>query len=167
MWAAQRISASLATSDGWMAIGPAPSQLVWPFRVTPSPVLVSASSTTEATSAGQAKLITLQSYFCEEYAYFVSRLKALGLFDSTVAILATQNGNSTESGFSKETHDRHNAMFMLTGRGGGYFNSLGKVVDCNDRSHNDLYVHMANAFGLKVQTIGTAAWNQGPLPGVI
>jgi hypothetical protein len=117
-------------------------------------------------SAGQAKLITLQSYFCEEYAYFVSRLKALGLFDSTVAILATQNGNSTESGFSKETHDRHNAMFMLTGRGGGYFNSLGKVVDCNDLNHNDLYAHVAKAFGMN-PIVGMPAWNKGPLPGVV
>jgi hypothetical protein len=118
-------------------------------------------------SAGQQKLIKLQSYFAEEFAYFVGRLKTLGIYDSTTTLLATQNGNSTETGFSKENHDRHNAWFVLSGRGGGYFNSLGKVVDCADRSHNDLYVHMAKAFGLKVDTIGTAAWNQGPLPGVV
>ena len=40
--------------------------------------------------------------------------------------------------------------FVLSGKGGGYFNSLGKVVDCGDRFHNDLYLHMANAFGMKV-----------------
>jgi hypothetical protein len=117
-------------------------------------------------SAGQAQLIKLQSYFCEEYAYFVGKLKTLGLFDSTVALLATQNGNSTESGFSKETHDRHNAMFMISGRGGGYFTSLGKVVDCNDRNHNDLYAHIAKAFGMD-PVVGMPAWNMGPLPGVV
>ncbi len=118
------------------------------------------------TSAGQAKLIQLQSYFCEEYAYFVGKLKTLGLFDSTVALLATQNGNSTESGFSKETHDRHNAMFMISGKLGGYFNSLGKVVDCNDLNHNDLYAHIAKGFGMN-PVVGMPAWNKGPLPGVV
>ena len=118
-------------------------------------------------SAGQQKLIKVQSYFAGEFAYFVNKLKALGAYDSTTTLLATQNGNSTETGFSKENHDRHNAWFVLAGKGGGYFTSLGKVVDCNDRNHNDLYVHMAHAFGLKSPTIGLAAWNQGPLPGVV
>jgi hypothetical protein len=119
------------------------------------------------TSAGQQKLVKLHSYFAEEFAYFVGKLKALQLYDSTTTLWATQNGNSTETGFSKENHDRHNALFVLSGRGGGYFTSLGKVVDCGDRSHTDLYVHMARAFGMKVDSIGTPAWNQGPLPGVI
>jgi Protein of unknown function (DUF1552) len=118
-------------------------------------------------SAGQATLIKLQSYFCEELAYFMGKMKTFGLFDNTVAILGTQNGNSTESGFSKETHDRHNAMFILAGRGGGYFNSLGKVVDCNDLAHTDLYHHVANAFGYKGNTFGNPAWSKGPLPGVV
>jgi hypothetical protein len=119
------------------------------------------------TSAGQQSLIKLHTYFSTEFAYFIQKLKTLDLFDSTVTLWATQNGNSTETGFSKENHDRHNALFVLAGRGGGYFKSLGKVVDCNDLYHNDLYLHMANAFGLKANTIGMAAWNRGPLPGVV
>ena len=118
-------------------------------------------------SAGQAKLIKLQSYFCEEYAYFLEKLKMYGIFDSTVALLATQNGNSTESGFSVENHDRHNALFILSGGGNGYFPSRGKVVDCDDRNHNDLYVHMAKAFGAAMNTVGQPSWNRGPLPGVV
>ena len=116
-------------------------------------------------SAGQQKLISCTAISSEEFAYFISKLKALNLFDSTTTLWATQNGNSTESGFSKENHDRHNALFVLSGKGGGYFNSLGKVVDCSDRVHNDLYMHMANAFGLKVNTIGNAGLEQGPATG--
>ncbi len=119
------------------------------------------------TGAGQQTLIKLHTFFSADFAYFIGKLKALDLFDSTTALLATQNGNSTETGFSKENHDRHNALFVLAGRGGGYFKSLGKVVDCNDAAHNDLYVHMANAFGLKVSTFGKADWCKGPLPGVV
>jgi hypothetical protein len=118
-------------------------------------------------SAGQATMIKLQSYFCEEFAYFVGKMKTLGMFDSTVALMGTQNGNSTESGFSVETHDRHNAMFMISGHGGGYFPTLGKVVDCNDLAHNDLFHHVANAFGMKMPVYGNPAWGKGPLPGVV
>ena len=88
-------------------------------------------------------------------------MKTMGMFDSTVALMGTQNGNSTESGFSVETHDRHNAMFMISGKGGGYFNSLGKVVDCNDLAHNDLFHHMANAFGMKMADLRQPGLEQG------
>ena len=58
-------------------------------------------------------------------------------------------------------------MFMISGRGGGYFTSLGKVVDCNDLAHNDLFHHVANAFGMKMPVYGNPAWGKGPLPGVV
>jgi hypothetical protein len=117
--------------------------------------------------SGQQVLVKFHTFLSNEYAYFIQKLKALDLFDSTVTLWGTQNGNSTETGFSKENHDRRNALFILSGKGGGYFTSLGKVVDCNDLAHNDLYVHMANAFGMKVNTIGKPEWCKGPLPGVV
>ena len=52
-------------------------------------------------SAGQQKLIKLHTYLSEEFAYFIGKLKALNLFDSTTTLWATQNGNSTETGFSQ------------------------------------------------------------------
>jgi hypothetical protein len=119
------------------------------------------------TGAGQQTLIKLHTYFSSEFAYFIQRLKTLDLFDSTITLWGTQNGNSTETGFSKENHDRRNALFVLAGRGGGYFKTLGKVVDCNEAYHNDLYLHMANAFGMKVATIGRPDWCKGLLPGVV
>jgi uncharacterized protein DUF1552 len=117
--------------------------------------------------AGQQTLIKLHTYFSSEFAYFIQKLKTLDLFDSTVTLWGTQNGNSTETGFSKENHDRRNALFVLSGRGGGYFKTLGKVVDCNEAYHNDMYLHMARAFGMQVNTIGKAEWCKGLLPGVV
>jgi hypothetical protein len=117
--------------------------------------------------AGQVPLIKLHTFFSGEIAYFIQKLKTLDLFDSTTMLWGTQNGNSTETGFSKENHDRRNALFVIAGRGGGYFKTLGKVVDSNEASHNDIYVHIANAFGLKVNTIGKPEWCKGPLPGVV
>jgi hypothetical protein len=40
-------------------------------------------------------------------------------------------------------------------------------VDCNEAYHNDLYLHLANAFGVKTTTIGRPEWCKGLLPGVI
>ena len=117
--------------------------------------------------AGQQTLIKLHTYFSSEITYFIQKLKTLDLFDSTQVLWATQNGNSTETGFSKENHDRRNALFILSGRSGGYYKTLGKVVDSNEAYHNDLYLHMANAFGVKTTTIGKAEWCKGLLPGVV
>lgn len=117
--------------------------------------------------SGQQTLIKFHTFLSNEIAYFIQKLKALDLFDSTQVLWATQNGNSTETGFSKENHDRRNALFILAGRSGGYYKTLGKVVDSNEAYHNDVYLHMANAFGLKVNTIGKAEWCKGLLPGVV
>jgi hypothetical protein len=117
--------------------------------------------------SGQQTLIKLHTYFSSEIAYFIQKLKTLDLFDSTQVLWGTQNGNSTETGFSKENHDRRNALFILAGRSGGYYKTLGKVVDSNEAYHNDLYLHMANAFGLKTTTIGKPEWCKGLLPGVV
>ena len=64
------------------------------------------------TGAGQQTLIKFHTYLSSEFAYFIQKLKALDLFDSTVTLWGTQNGNSTETGFSKENHDRRNALFV-------------------------------------------------------
>ncbi|HXU80702.1 MAG TPA: DUF1552 domain-containing protein [Polyangia bacterium] len=117
--------------------------------------------------SGQQTLIKLHTFLSNEIAYFIQKLKALDLFDSTQVLWGTQNGNSTETGFSKENHDRRNALFILAGRSGGYYKTLGKVVDCNEAYHNDLYLHMANAFGLKTTTVGKPEWCKGLLPGVV
>jgi len=119
------------------------------------------------TGAGQQTLIKFHTYLSTEFAYFIQKLKALDLFDSTVTLWGTQNGNSTETGFSKENHDRRNALFVLSGGGGGYFTSRGKLVDCNEAFHNDMFVHIAKAFGMNVNTIGKPEWCKGPLPGVV
>jgi hypothetical protein len=116
---------------------------------------------------GQVPLIKLHTFLSGEIAYFIQKLKTMDLFDSTQVLWATQNGNSTETGFSKENHDRRNALFILAGRSGGYYKTLGKVVDSNEAYHNDVYLHMANAFGLKVNTIGKPEWCKGLLPGVV
>jgi hypothetical protein len=117
------------------------------------------------------KIMKMQAVLAGEYAYFIQKLKSYGEgpgspFDSTIALWGTQNGNTNQTNFSKEDHDRHNTPFVLTGRAGGAM-KLGRVLDCNDASHPDLYVAIARAFGLNITSFGDPTWNKGPLPGVL
>jgi Protein of unknown function (DUF1552) len=120
--------------------------------------------------AGGQKMVQMQAYLAGEFAYFVNKLRSFpegtgNVLDNTVALWATHNGNSCGTRFAKEDHDRHNTPFVLAGRAGGAFKT-GKVVDCASRNHNDLYIAIANAFGIPMTTVGMPAWCQGPLPGL-
>ncbi len=115
------------------------------------------------------KIIKMQAYLAGEYAYFIQKLKSFGQgpgspFDNTISIWGTQNGNTNQTNFSKEDHDRHNTPFILSGGGGGL--KLGRVLDCNDLMHPDLYLSVARAFGLNLTTVGDPTWCKGPLPGL-
>jgi hypothetical protein len=129
--------------------------------------------TTHANPAGpKGDAITkMQGYLSGEYAYFVQRLKAFSdgagtLYDNTLAIWGTQNGNTNQTNFAKEDHDRHNTPFILAGRGGGKFKP-GRVMDCGDVNHNDLYLAIAQAYGVDLKTVGDPTWCKAPLSGVV
>jgi Protein of unknown function (DUF1552) len=116
------------------------------------------------------KVMKMQAYLAGEYAYFVQKLKSYGdgpgsPFDHTISIWGTQNGNTNQTNFSKEDHDRRNTPFVLTGRAGQNL-KLGRVLDCNEANHPDLYVSVLRAFGQEVSTFGDPAWCKGPLPGL-
>ena len=113
----------------------------------------------------------MQAYFSSEFLYFCQKLKSyadgpLSLLDNTVAVLSTQNGTSTQVAFAKMDHDKHNTPMILAGSAGGAW-TTGKIIDCDNRAHNDVYTRIAQAFGMKVTSVGAAAWNQGPMPGLM
>ncbi len=121
--------------------------------------------------AGGQEMIKMQAYMAEEFTYFVQKLKSfadggVSLLDNTVVVLGTQNGTSTQVAFAKMDHDKHNSPLVLAGSCGGAWKT-GKVVDCANRTHNDVYVCIAQAFGMKVNTIGNPAWCKGPMPGIV
>jgi hypothetical protein len=111
------------------------------------------------------KVIKMQAYLMGELAYFIQKLKSYGegagtLLDGTLVVCGTQNGNTNQTNFAKEDHDRRNTPFILAG--GGLWKP-GRVVDCGGVNHNDLYISIAHAFGLPVDTIGDPEWCTGPL----
>jgi hypothetical protein len=130
-------------------------------------------STSHGDPAGPAgqQMIKMQAYMSSQFTYFVQKLKSyadggLSLLDNTVVVLSTQNGTSTQVAFAKMDHDKHNTPMILAGSAGGAWKT-GRVIDCNNRAHNDVYVRIAQAFGMNVTTIGNPAWCQGPMPGMV
>jgi hypothetical protein len=124
-------------------------------------------SHTNPAGAGGQQMIKMQAYMAEEFVYFVKKLKgyadgAYSLLDNTVVVLGTQNGTSTQVAFAKMDHDKHNSPLVIAGSCGGAWKT-GKIVDCDNRAHNDVYINIANAFGMKVNTVGAAAWCKGPM----
>jgi hypothetical protein len=116
-------------------------------------------------------MIKMQAFMSAQYTYFVQKLKSyadggLSLLDNTVVVMSTQNGTSTQVAFAKMDHDKHNTPMILAGSCGGAWKT-GKVIDCGNRTHNDVYTRIAQAFGMKVNTIGNPAWCQGPMPGLV
>jgi hypothetical protein len=110
-------------------------------------------------AAGQA-MTNMQALLAGEWAYFIGKLKAYGILDQTVTMWGTQNGAST-------SHDGRNTPILVAGRLGGAFQPGGKIIDCNNRMHNDVYIAIARGFGMTVDTIGFAPWCMGPLPGLL
>jgi hypothetical protein len=110
-------------------------------------------------SAGAA-MTNMQALLAGEWAYFIQKLKAYGILDQTITLWGTQNGAST-------SHDARNTPILLAGRLGGTFGPGGRIIDCNNRMHNDVYLAIARGFGLTMNTIGYAPWCMGPLPGLL
>lgn len=118
--------------------------------------------------AGQ-QMIKLQAYMSGELTYFAQKLKsyqdgAYSLLDNTAVVLSTQNGFSTQVGVggAKMDHDKHNTPFIVAGSCGGAWKT-GQIIDCGMRAHNDLYLSIAHAFGMKDSTVGMASWCKGPI----
>jgi hypothetical protein len=122
-------------------------------------------------NAGAGQAVTkMQAYLGGEYAYFVGKLKSYSdgpgtLLDNTLAIWGTQNGNTNQTNFAKEDHDRHNTPFILAGKAGVGLKT-GRVLDCGDVNHNDLYLAIAQMYRLNLTTVGDPTWCKAPLAGL-
>jgi hypothetical protein len=120
---------------------------------------------------GGQQMIKMQAYMASEFTAFVQKLKTFAegggsLLDQTVVVLGTQNGTSTQVAFAKMDHDKHNSPLVLAGSCGGAWKT-GKVIDCQNRAHNDVYLRIAQAFGMNVTAVGNPAWCKGPMPGLV
>ena len=109
--------------------------------------------------AGNA-MTQMQALLAGEWAYFIGKLKSYGILDQTVTVWGTQNGAST-------SHDMHNTPMLVAGRLGGALVPGGRIIDCANRNHNDVYIAIARGFGMNVDKIGDPSWCMGPMPGLM
>jgi hypothetical protein len=123
------------------------------------------------------QITRMQAYLAGEVTYLVEKLHRMSgdgaagaeggtLLDSTVVVFGTQNGNTNQVNFAREDHPRWNAPMVLAGRAAGALAPCG-LLDARGANHNDVYLAIARAFGLTVNTVGEPAWCKGPLPGLL
>jgi hypothetical protein len=108
-----------------------------------------------------SKKLQVYRWYAQQFAYLLGKLQAIPegngtMLDNTVVLWASEFGNSNG-------HDPDNLMWVMMGNAAGYFKT-GRVIDCANRSCNDLHVSLLNAFGNSATTFGNPAYCQGALP---
>jgi hypothetical protein len=106
------------------------------------------------------KLRTIATWYMEQTAYLVSRLKATNdgagtLFDGTLIFQGSECADGPE-------HSKTNMPYFLVGSAGGAFKT-GRFLQYGGVSHNDLLVSLLNAFDIADTTFGDPSVCTGPL----
>ncbi len=150
----------------WSHAGPTPSSPWLGISETHHQLSHAGDLDTDA----QGKLTRLKSWYADQFAYFIAKMKSIPegdgtLLDNTVVWWCSELsiGNS---------HSHHDMPFVLAGSCGGYFKT-GRLVsfprtDDRGRTHNDLLVSLAHAMGhTDMKAFGNATYcTGGPLPGL-
>jgi hypothetical protein len=111
------------------------------------------------TSHGTSPFNTaIHNWIAGDFAYLIQKVRAMGgqqLFDESVLVWTTQNGNSN-------SHTEESTPFVLAGGMGGRLRS-GRMLDARGQTQNNLYVSIADAMGVPMTTFGEPSWCTGPL----
>lgn len=114
--------------------------------------------------ASIAKLITINTWYTDQIAYFLGLLQGASVGESTMLDDSLVLwGNEIGVG---DTHTHENIPWVLAGSAGGHF-STGRFIDYGSTPHNNLLLAVLQAFGAEDQTaFGPAEYNTGALPGL-
>jgi hypothetical protein len=113
----------------------------------------------------QAKLVAINTWYAEQFAYLVTALKGVAegegsLLDNTVVLWCNELGIGN-------THSRRDMPYVLAGSAGGYFQT-GRYLQYQGDPHNNLLLSLCHAMGLEELTsFGNPAYCTGPLPKLI
>jgi Protein of unknown function (DUF1552) len=98
------------------------------------------------------KVAKIDRYYCEQFGYFIKRLKETPdgestLLDNSLIVYggAISDGNK---------HDHHDLPILLAGRGGKKIDSGRFYHFENDTPLNNLYLTMANTCGVEIKELG-------------
>lgn len=114
---------------------------------------------------GVGRFVEAERWFAEQFAYLVSRLKALPepggsgtMLDHSAVVWTKELGDS-------RLHVCTDVPFILAGGAGGTW-TPGRYLTYAGEPHNKLLVSLAQAMGLTTRTFGNASFGTGPLEGV-
>jgi hypothetical protein len=116
-----------------------------------------------ASAGDRAKIAQAYRCFAEQFLYLVTKMDAIKegdrtLLDNSVVLWVNEQANGVD-------HSRKNHAMVLAGSGGGAL-KLGRLIDFKGAAHAGLYVGIANALGVPIETFGDPQHNRGALPGL-
>ncbi|MCA9669577.1 MAG: DUF1552 domain-containing protein [Myxococcales bacterium] len=116
----------------------------------------------EGDSNGDAenKLIKINTWYAEQFAYLLNKLDSIPegngtVLDNTVVVWGNELGKGN-------SHTRRDIPFVLAGSCGGYFQT-DRFLKYDKDPHNNLLVSLANAMGDPISTFGNPNYCTGPL----
>jgi hypothetical protein len=109
-------------------------------------------------------LVRIQTWYVKQFADLGKRLQAVTegdgtLLDNTTVLLASEVGVGN-------THTFKDMPYVLMGGCGGAIKT-GRYLSGLNRTHNDLFVSLANAMGMADTTFGDPMFCKGPVPGIV
>ena len=121
------------------------------------------SHESDTNADARAKLVQINRWYAEQYAYLLERLSSIPegdgtLLDNTVVLWCNELGVGN-------AHTRRDVPYVLAGSCGGWFRT-GRSLDFEGKNHNDLLVSICQAMGVAVDTFGNPAYCSGPLPNL-
>ena len=117
----------------------------------------------DANATAVDKLVAINRWYAEQFAYLCEQMKAIPegdgtMLDNTVIVWCNELGKGN-------SHTRNNVPYVMAGSGGGHFRT-GRFLQYNDDPHNNLLVSLCNAMGVQTNTFGNPAYCTGPLAGL-
>ncbi len=110
------------------------------------------------------KLIEINRWYAEQFAYFLGALDAIPegdgtVLDNTLVLWGNELGKGNN-------HTSRDIPFVLAGGGSGAVR-LGRSLSFGDRPHNDLLTTVCQAMGVDKTSFGDARFNTGALSGIL
>ena len=123
----------------------------------------------DSNASARENLIRINTWYAEQYAYLLDRLAAVpegegSMLDNTVVLWVNELGKGN-------SHTLRDMPFVMGGNvanadGTPHFRT-GRWLTYGDQPHNDLFVSLANAYGIETSVFGDRGYCNGPLPGLV
>ncbi len=118
----------------------------------------SLSHTANTSADSKEKLIRVNHWYAEQFAYLLGQLDAIRegsgtMLDNTLVLWGNELGDGDD-------HKLTDVPFLLAGNVDGYFRT-GRYFQYSNRPHNDLLATIANAMGAPGNTFGKKEFNTG------